>query len=274
MATTSPRLRPDGRVRRSDRARRGDAPRARAKATAAWTRTRRSRSRSCTRRSASPSHAAAADRADRRPRRRPRRLRAAVLGVGDRLSAEHRRQAAAQLAGVHPGHLRVHDPRRGAVGGARHAGAERPADAVSPGVQRAALRAGEPQPVLPVHRGAATRSSTSKATREFLETLESAGGDRPLRTKNQDTEVDTGTAKARQSRGTLLFLCVLCVLCVLVCRQLWRCRLPAGHARSAEVHPAARVDVLRRRALGAAARRRAPSRAASCATTRCSTPAR
>ena len=125
-----------------------------AKATGGWTRTRRSRSRSCTRRSASHH--------TRLPLivligglcRRRRRLRAAVLGVGDRLSAERRRQAAPQLAGVHPGDLRVHDSRRGAVGGARHAGAERAAAAVSPGVQRAALRAGEPQPVLPVHRGA------------------------------------------------------------------------------------------------------------------------
>ena len=40
--------------------------------------------------------------------------------------------------------------------------------------------------------------------------------------------------------------------------------LPAGHARPAEVQAAARVDVLRRRPLGAAAGRRAPSRAGSC----------
>ena len=36
----------------------------------------------------------------------------AVLGVGDRLSAQRRRQAAPQLAGVHPGDVRVHDSRR------------------------------------------------------------------------------------------------------------------------------------------------------------------
>ena len=73
--------------------------------------------------------------------------------VDDRLPAQHRRQAAAQLAGVHSGDLRVHDSGRGVVGGVRHAGAQRPADAVSPGVQRAALRAGEPQPLLSLHRG-------------------------------------------------------------------------------------------------------------------------
>ena len=103
--------------------------------------------------------------------------------VGDRVSAERRRQAAPQLAGVHPGHLRVHDSRRRAVGGARHAGAERAAAAVSPGVQRAAVRAGEPQPVLPLHRGARPEVRPRGDARVPRD-ARSAGGDRPLRTEN------------------------------------------------------------------------------------------
>ena len=51
-----------------------------------------------------------------------------------------------------PGHVRDDDSCGRADGGARHAGAERAAAAVPPGVQRPALRAREPQPVLPVHR--------------------------------------------------------------------------------------------------------------------------
>ena len=46
----------------------------------------------------------------------------------------------------------------------RHAGAERPADAVSPGVQRAALRAGHPRPLLPLHRGERSACSTARRT--------------------------------------------------------------------------------------------------------------
>ena len=54
--------------------------------------------------------------------------------------------------------------------GAGHAGAERAAAAVSPGVQRAALRAREPQPVLPVHRVARPKFNI-ESTRAFLESL-------------------------------------------------------------------------------------------------------
>ena len=80
-------------------------------------------------------------RAARRHRRHDRRLRAVLLGVDDRLSAEHRRPAVQQLAVVHPGDVRADDPVRLVRRGALDARAERPADAVSPGVQRAALRA-------------------------------------------------------------------------------------------------------------------------------------
>ena len=52
MPKHRPCLRPDGRVRRSERARRGGAPRATRGLPARWTPTRRSRSKSCTKRSA------------------------------------------------------------------------------------------------------------------------------------------------------------------------------------------------------------------------------
>jgi hypothetical protein len=49
--------------------------------------------------------------------------------------------------------LRVHDPGGVAVGGARHAGAERLAASAPSGVQRRALLAGVSRPLLPVHPG-------------------------------------------------------------------------------------------------------------------------
>src|SRR5262249_15384789 len=45
------------------------------------------------------------------------------------------------------------NPDRGTVRGPGHASAERAADAVPSGLQRAALRPGQPRPLLPVHRG-------------------------------------------------------------------------------------------------------------------------
>ena len=60
----------------------------------------------------------------------------------DSYPREHRRQALSLLAGVHRRDLRDDDSVRRNFRRARHAGAERPADAVSPGVQRPALRPG------------------------------------------------------------------------------------------------------------------------------------
>ncbi len=53
--------------------------------------------------------------------RRPRRLLPAVLDCRHHVPDQRRRAAVPQLAGVHPGDVRVHDSRGGAVGGARHA---------------------------------------------------------------------------------------------------------------------------------------------------------
>ena len=82
-----------------------------------------------------------------------------------------------QLAGVHRADLRDDDPVRRAGGGARHAGAERPADAVPPGLQRAELRARLEGSLLPVHRGARPQVRLA-ATRDFLEHTERGGGAR------------------------------------------------------------------------------------------------
>ena len=83
-----------------------------------------------------------------------RRLPPAVLGDGDRVPAEHRRQAAStagRCSSRSRSSARSSARRCSAVfgmlalNGLPHA--------VPPGVQRAALRAGQPQPLLPVHRG-------------------------------------------------------------------------------------------------------------------------
>ena len=64
---------------------------------------------------------------------------------GHRLSDEHRRPTGPLVGVVHPAGVRDDDSVRGVLGRDRHAGAERAAAAVSPGVQRRALRgAGEP----------------------------------------------------------------------------------------------------------------------------------
>ena len=109
----------------------------------------------------------AAVRAARRDRRRADRLRAAGLGLGDRLPAEHRRQALYQLADVHPGHLRADDPVRVDHRGAVVDRAERAAAALSPGVQRRALR-----DRTPARPGSSWRSSATDPKFERAQTFE------------------------------------------------------------------------------------------------------
>ena len=133
-------LRPDGRVPRPDQPGPGDAARRTRKAIGTSTPTRRFRSTSWSRRSTRTTTACSATCSS-----------AGIFGMFagfglcywvsvDRLSAERRRTAVQQLAVVHPGHLRADDPVRVVRGGAQLDSAERAADAVSPGVQRAALR--------------------------------------------------------------------------------------------------------------------------------------
>ena len=64
------------------------------------------------------------------------RIRSAVLGLDVRLPAERRRAPAAQLADDDSRDVRDDNSGRRTHGGARHAGAQRAAAAVSPGVQR------------------------------------------------------------------------------------------------------------------------------------------
>ena len=148
--------------------------------------------------------------------------------VGDRVSAERRRQAAAQLAGVHPGHVRVHDSRRGAVGGARHAGAER---AAACRITRCSTCRGSRWPAATGSSCAsrrAIRSSISRARARFSkrssprEVTDSCG----LSTRRtRDAEIADTSA-----RGSA---------CSAFCRVvlvLTGVGLPPGHARPAEVH--------------------------------------
>ena len=67
------------------------------------------------------------------------RVRAVLLGFIQCVSAQHRRASAKQLAGVHPGNIRMHDSVGGFRGGVWNAGAERTAAALSPSVQRRQL---------------------------------------------------------------------------------------------------------------------------------------
>ena len=198
-------LRPDGGVRRSERPRRRRRNRRAWRAIGAWTPIRRSRSRNCTRRSAC------------RTTRLPLivligglvgclgGLRPAVLGVGRRESVERRRQAAAQLARVHPDHFETHHPRRRAVGGARHAGLERAADAVSPGLQRVAVRARQPQSVFPLHRGEG-RAVRPRERRGPSFRRSTRGRCPPLRTR---PAARRSTAERSRTRRVRSRLCVL-----------------------------------------------------------------
>ncbi len=74
------------------------------------------------------------------------------LGVDDRLSDECRRSAAQQLAAVHPRDVRDDCVGSGAHRVCEHVGAQQAADAVSPCLQRAGVRASVARSVLPVHR--------------------------------------------------------------------------------------------------------------------------
>ena len=66
-------------------------------------------------------------------------LRALLLDVGHRLPAQHRRSSAQQLGGLLDSDLRDDDSAGGAGDGGRHAGHQRPADALPSGVQRRGL---------------------------------------------------------------------------------------------------------------------------------------
>ena len=87
-----------------------------------------------------------------------------VLGVGDRVPDERRRPPDGQLDVLHRAVVRADDPVCVADRGDRHGAAERPAAAVSPGVQRRALLDGELRQVLPGDRidGCEVRSASGQ----------------------------------------------------------------------------------------------------------------
>ena len=73
--------------------------------------------------------------------------------AGHRVPDEHRRPADVLVGVLHSADVRDDGAFCGVLRRLRHAGAKRTAATVSPGVQRAAVCAGEPGPILPGHRG-------------------------------------------------------------------------------------------------------------------------
>ena len=161
--------------------------------------------------------------------RPPRRLRPAVLGVGDRVPDEHRRPADRLVAGVDRADLRDDRPLRVARRGLRHARALRLPPALPPGLQRARLRPRQPRPLLPRDRVG-----------------------RPEVRPRRDAPVP---ARPRRRRGLGGAAVTKRLLLALPLAILAGVGVPAGHARPAEVQALARERDVRRPPLGAPARR-------------------
>ena len=170
-------------------------------------------------------NAAAAARPARRHRRVLRRFRALLLGLGDRVSAEHRRPPVQQLAVVHPGDLRGHDPARVAhVRSIGHDPAERAADAVSPGVQREAVR-----------RSMRARTACSSRSKP---TIRSSTVRRRARSSRIWEREKSMTSNRKTPQSSWLSG---------VCAPGRGRGLPAGHAQPAEVPAAPAEHAVRRR---------------------------